>query len=185
MLLVLINESNDKNVLLSQLLENFGVPHSLHYIYSDTIANLISQNILTTRYGGYYDRNMFSSLRIGDLAFTPKGKKIFAEESIPTGVTKEAKIPVYYDIAMRQLTLAIPASFEPKPLMDSAITEDFMANFTCDKSVEDFINKNKGVRIPIHENGKVVKNELIKRKRLLPKSRKSQKRTGLENMTAL
>ena len=71
MLLVLINESNDKNVLLSQLLENFGVPHSLHYIYSDTIANLISQDILTTR-DGYYDRNMFSSLRIGDLAFTSK-----------------------------------------------------------------------------------------------------------------
>lgn len=169
MLLVLINESNDKNVLLSQLLENFGVPHSLHYIYSDTIANLISQDILTTRYGGYYDRNMFSTIRIGDLAFTPKGKKIFAEESIPTGVTKEAKIPVYYDIAMRQLTLAIPASFEPKPLMDSAITEDFMSSFKCDKSVEDFVNKNKGVRIPIYENGKVVKNELIKKEEIITK----------------
>lgn len=169
MLLVLINESNDKNVLLYQLLENFGVPRSLHYIYSDTIANLISQDILTTRYGGYYDRNMFSTIRIGDLAFTPKGKKIFAEESIPTGVTKEAKIPVYYDIAMRQLTLAIPASFEPKPLMDSAITEDFMSSFKCDKSVEDFVNKNKGVRIPIYENGKVVKNELIKKEEIITK----------------
>ena len=169
MLLVLINESNDKNVLLSHLLENFGVPHSLHYIYSDTIANLISQDILTTRYGRYYDRNMFSTIRIGDLAFTPKGKKIFAEESIPTGVTKEAKIPVYYDVAMRQLTLAIPASFEPKPLMDSAITEDFMSSFKCDKSVEDFINKNKGVRIPIYENGKVVKNELIKKEEIITK----------------
>ena len=169
MLLVLIKESNDKNVLLSQLLENFGVPHSLHYIYSDTIANLISQDILITRYGGDYYRNMFSSLRIGDLAFTTKGEKIFAEESIPTGVTKEAKIPVYYDIAMRQLALAIPASFEPKPLMDSAITEDFMADFSCDKSVEDFVNKNKGVRIPIYENGKVVKNELIKKEEIITK----------------
>lgn len=169
MLLVLINESNDKNVLLSQLLENFGVPHSLHYIYSDTIANLISQGILTTRYGCYYDRNMFSTIRIGDLTFTTKGKKIFAEESLPTGVTKEAKIPVYYDIAMKQLAFAIPLSFEPKPLMDSAITEDFMANFSCDKSVEDFLNKNKGARIPIYENGKVVKNELIKKEEIITK----------------
>lgn len=169
MILVLINESKDKNALLSQLLENFGVPHSLHYIYSDTIASLVSQEILTTRYGGYYDRNLFSSLRIGDLAFTAKGKKIFAEESIPTGVTKEAKIPVYFDIAMKQLALAIPASFEPKPLMDSAITEEFIGQFSCDKNVEDFINKNKGVRIPIYENGKVVKNELIKKEEIITK----------------
>lgn len=169
MILVLINESNDKTLLLSQLLENFGVPHSLHYIYSDTIANLISQDILTTRYGGYYDRNLFSSIRIGDLAFTPKGKKIFAEESIPTGVTKEAKIPVYFDIAMRQLALSIPTSFEPKPLMDSAIIEEFVSQFSCDKNVEDFINKNKGVKIPIYENGKVVKNELIKKEEIITK----------------
>lgn len=169
MILVLINESKDKNALLSQLLENFGVPHSLHYIYADTISNLVSQEILMTRYGDYFDRNVFNSLRIGDLAFTAKGKKIFAEESIPTGVTKEAKIPVYFDIAMKQLALAIPASFEPKPLMDSAITEEFIGQFTCDKNIEDFINKNKGVRIPIYENGKVVKNELIKKEEIITK----------------
>ncbi len=175
MLLVLINESNDKNVLLGELLENFGVPRSLHYIYSDTIANLISQDILITRSGDRFDRNMFSSIRIGDLAFTEKGKKIFAEESIPTGVTKEAKIPVYYDIATRQLVLSIPTSFEPKPLMDSAITEDFMANFSCDKSIEDFVNRNKGLRIPIYENGKVVKNELIKKEEIITKVEETSK----------
>lgn len=169
MILVLINESKDKKALLSQLLENFGVPNSLHYIYADTISSLVSQEILITRYGDYFDRNAFSSLRIGDLTFTPKGKKIFAEESIPTGVMKEAKIPVYFDIAMKQLALAIPTSFETKPLMDSAITEEFMDRFSCDKSIEDFINKNKGVRIPIYENGKVVKNELIKKEEIITK----------------
>ncbi|MCM1131058.1 MAG: hypothetical protein NC310_03205 [Roseburia sp.] len=169
MLLVLINESNDKNALLSQVLENFGVPRSIHYIYADTIANLILQDILTTRCGEYFDRNMFSSFRIGDVAFTPKGKKIFAEESIPTGVTKEAKIPVYFDIAMRQLALTIPTSFEPKPLIDSAITEEFMDKFSCDKNIEDFVNKNKGTRIPIYENGKVAKYELIKKEEIITK----------------
>ncbi len=169
MLLVLINESNDKNANFTQVLENFGVPRTLHYIYADTISDLIGQDILTTRYGGYFDRNSFNSYRIGDLAFTAKGKKIFAEESIPTGVTKEAKIPVYFDIAQRQLMLSIAASFEPKPLMDSAITEEFMDRFACDKSIEDFVNKNKGVRIPIYDNGKVVKNELIKKEEIITK----------------
>lgn len=169
MLLVLINESNDKNANFTQVLENFGIPRTLHYIYADTISGLIGQDILTTRYGRYFDRNSFNSYRICDLAFTAKGKKIFAEESIPTGVTKESKIPVYFDIAQRQLMLSIAAGFEPKPLMDSAITEEFMDRFVCDKSIEDFVNKNKGVRIPIYENGKVVKNELIKKEEIITK----------------
>ena len=32
-----------------------------------------------------------------------------------------------------------------------------------------FVNKNKGVRIPIYENGKVVKNELIKKEEIITK----------------
>ena len=162
MLLVLLNESNS-NLILSNVLENFGVPRSLHYIYADTISNLINQDILSMKNGVQFFRSEFSALSIGDIEFTKKGKKIFSEESIPTGITKEAKIPVFYDIALKQLSLSMSGGLEPKPLMDSAITEGFMQKFSCEKDVEDFINQNKGNRIPIYENGKVVKYELIKK----------------------
>ena len=168
MILVLINESKDKSSKFATVLSNFGVPESLHYIYADTIYKLINDDILATR-DGYFDRSAFNYYSIGDFGFTAKGKKVFAEECIPTGVTKEAKIPLFYDIAMKQLSYAMASDLEGKPLMDSAITDEFVEKFECEKSVEDFINKNKGVKIPIKENGKVVKNELIKKEEIVTK----------------
>lgn len=171
MLLVLINESKDKRANLASILSNFGVPKSLHYIYANTINDLMNESILTT-ISGNFDRNMFSSYSVGEFLFTTKGKKVFADECIPTGVTKEAKIPVYYDIALKQLSFAMANSLEARPLMDSAITEEFMRKFKCEKDVEDFLNKNKGVKIPIYENGKVVKNELIKKEEIITRVEK-------------
>lgn len=164
MILVLISKSKDKNTLLAKVLENFGVPKTLHYIYADTINDLIRQEILEC---DYFDRSRFNEFRIGEFKFTAKGKKIFADESIPTGVTKEAKIPVFYDIAMNKLSLSMSQDLDPKPLMDSAITEEFMSQFRCNKDVEAFINLNKGKRIPIYENGRVAKNELIKKEEIV------------------
>lgn len=167
MILVLINESTDKDYLLANLLENFGVPKGLHYIYADTIKDLIKQEILKLTSGDVFHSKEFNTYRIRDFAFTQKGKKIFAEESIPTGKTKEAKIPVYFDIAKNELSLLMDKDLEGKPLMDSYINEPFMAKFECKKDLEAFINLNKGVRIPIYENGKVVKYELIKKEEII------------------
>ncbi len=166
MILVLINESKDTSTTLSSVLTNFGVPESLQYIYANTISKLIEDDILEMRIGEF-DRSDFNSYTIRDFKFTLKGKKVFAEECIPTGVTKEAKIPLFYDIALKQLSLAMASDLDSKPLMDSAITEEFMDNFQCEKDVEDFINKNKGKKIPIKENGKVVKTELIKKEEII------------------
>lgn len=169
MLLVLINESKDKNANLATVLSNFGVPQSLHYIFANTINELINEEILNTKSGEHFDCKAFSSYSMGEFVFTAKGKKIFNDECIPTGKIKEAKIPVYYDIALKQLSLTMKTSLEAKPLMDSAITEEFMNKFKCEKNIEDFINRNKGVKIPIYENGKVVKNELIKNEEVVTK----------------
>ncbi|MCF0217580.1 MAG: hypothetical protein HUJ42_00845 [Malacoplasma sp.] len=170
MLLVLINESKDKKALLSQVLENFGVTNTLHYIYADVIADLIRKEILTMVNGKEFNVKFFSSYRISDIAFTAKGKEIFKDESIPTGVIKEAKIPIYYNIALKQLLLEIPTSFDPRPWMEeSAISDEFISQFSCEKNVEDFININKGVRIPIYKDGKVVKYELIKKEEVITK----------------
>ena len=169
MLLVLIKESNNQKAKLSYILSNFGVPQTLYYVYLNTLNDLIREDIL--HYIGEYevDNKNFEYLTIGDFVFTDKGRKVFAEESIPTGVTKTAKIPVYYNIALKQLSFSMSSELEAKPLMDCAITEDYINKFTCDKDIEDFINFNKGVKIPIYENGKLVKNELIKKEEIVTK----------------
>ena len=178
MILVLINESNDKNAFFAQILENCGVPKSLHYIYADEVYNLLRQDILSIR-DGSFDRAQFNDYRIRDFSFTQKGKKIFADELISTGVVKEAKISVFFNIAMNQLYLSLNSNLEPKPATDGVITEEFMNRFTCSKDIEAFINLNKGKQIPIYENGEVVKNEFIKNEEIITKVQETSK----ENLT--
>ncbi len=168
MILVLLSESKDRNLLISRVLNNFNVPSSLHYIFADTILNLINQGILDTSEGNTFIKSNFSEYKIKDIIFTEKGTKIFKEESIPTGKIKEAKIPVFYNIALNELSYRID-DLEPKPLMDSAITEEWINGFPLNKSIEDYLNLTKGTKIPIFENGKKVRDELIKKEEVITK----------------
>ena len=145
-LLVLISESKNKSDRLANVLINFGIPKNLHYIFADTIQYLIDQDILENF--NFY-KSEFENYLIGSFQFTTKGKKIFAEESIPTGINKEIKIPVFYNIALNELSLKIDNDLEPKPLMDCAITPEFMSKFKCTKDIEGFLNLKKGNGIGI------------------------------------
>ncbi len=168
MILVLLNESKDKSQRISTVLSNFGVPTNLHYLFASAIENLIRQDFLEmTDDDMDYHSSDFENYDIADIKFTQKGTKIFAEKAIPTGTTKEAKIPVYYNIALKKFLLSIDNSLEPKPLMDSPISPEFMSAHSVDKDVETFLNLNKGNKISIYENGKVVKTELIKKEEVI------------------
>ena len=157
-LLVLISESKNKNDRLSKVLENFGIPKSLHYIFADNVQYLIDQGILEEF--NFY-KTEFDSYLIGSFQFTSKGKKIFAEESIPTGVNKELKVAVFYDIAMNALSLKMDVDLDPKPLMDCAITPEFMNSFKCEKNVENFLNLQKGKGIGIKKEEIITSVELL------------------------
>ena len=145
-LLVLISESKNKNDRLSKVLENFGIPKSLHYIFADNVQYLMEQGILEEF--NFY-KTEFDNYLIGSFQFTSKGKKIFAEESIPTGINKELKVPVFYNIAMNELLLKMDNDLDPKPLMDCAITPEFMDRFKNEKNVENFLNLQKGKGISV------------------------------------
>lgn len=157
-LLVLISESKNKNDRLSKVLENFGIPKSLHYIFADNVQYLMNQGILEDF--NFY-KTEFDNYLIGSFQFTSKGKKIFAEESIPTGVNKELKVPVFYNVAMNELTLKMDTDLDPKPLMDCAITPEFMDGFKCEKNVENFLNLQKGKGIGIKKEEIITSVELI------------------------
>ena len=53
-LLVLINESKDRTARLCNVLENFGVPKNLHYIFAEELDSLIRQDILVCNYDQFY-----------------------------------------------------------------------------------------------------------------------------------
>ena len=145
-LLVLISESKNKNDRLSKVLENFGIPKSLHYIFADNVQYLMEQGILEEF--NFY-KTEFDNYLIGSFQFTSKGKKIFAEESIPTGINKELKVPVFYNIALNELSLKMDNDLDPKPLMDCAITPEFMDRFKNEKNIENFLNLQKGKGISV------------------------------------
>lgn len=165
-LLVLISESNNKSDRLANVLENFRIPKSLHYIFADIIQKLMNQDILEEF---DFDESEFDNYLIGTFKFTSKGKKIFAEESIPTGVNKNLKISVYYNIAMNELSLKIDNDLDPKPLMDCAITPEFMDRFICEKNVENFLNLQKGKGINVKKEEIITNVEQLNKENWIAK----------------
>ena len=164
MLLVLINESQDKNVELSVLLNRLGIPNSLHFIFADTIVKLINQEMIMTTDGTYFDRTYFNRYQLKNLKFTPKGKKFFLNESIATGIVKEVKVPVFYNIALNDFELYLDSDLEPRPLMNSAISDEFVNKFTINRNIDDYLNMNKGKKFPTGNSGNesiIIKKEEI------------------------
>ena len=91
-LLILIAESKNKNNKLVQVLENFGVPKPLHFIFAEELQKIIDKKILKEAHKDLnYNKNYFDEYLISDFVFTEEGKKIFNEESIPTGEKKRKK----------------------------------------------------------------------------------------------
>ena len=159
-LLVLINESKDRKARLSNVLENFGVPKNLHHIFAEELDKLIQQEILICG-NLYFDKRDFDYYSLENFMFTTKGKKIFAEESIPTGINKDAKMSVFYNIAKNEFSLIINPDLEPKPLMDCALTPEFYDGFKVNKDIENFLNLNKGKGVPVKKEEIITKVETI------------------------
>lgn len=157
-LLVLISESKNKADSLSKVLENLGIPQKLHYIFADTIQYLSDQGIIEIK---SYCLN-FDSFCMSDFKFTEKGRKIFAEESISTGVNKEEKISIFYNIARNELSLKLDDDLEAKPLMNCAIDPEFVDQFKCKKDIETFLNLQKGNGIPIKKEEIITKVQQMK-----------------------
>lgn len=151
-LLVLISDSKNRSDKLVDVLKNtLEIPENLHYIFAERIRKLIDNKVLSDfdfRPGKFYD------YPIGSFELTQNGKKMFAEKKIPTGVNKEIKVPVFYNVALDKLLLSNDEMFspknydlKPKPLDNcdcSVITPEFMEQFKCDRNIEDFLNLQKG-----------------------------------------
>ncbi len=148
LLLVLINEVKDPDVLLANTLKICGVPKDLYSVFADELQKLINLEILTTnKYD--YNKQLFEGYSISNFKFTPKGRKIFLEESIPLGHDEEIKQAVFYNPALNKTY--IDDDYYLRSATQSILDEKFFKkiNIPSVESLEDFLNSQKGRQIPI------------------------------------
>lgn len=157
-LLVLIQGAKERTTPMGLLLTNINVPVSLHHVFAREARDMMEQGIIDCTYDGFTD-DEFETLTLNQFSFTTKGRKVFAEESIPTDKEKEAKIELFYDVAENAFEMQIPTDEEPRPLMDSFLKPDFFAQFSVQKEPEDFINLQKGRGIGIKKEEVIIKVE--------------------------
>ena len=146
-LLVLLNEYSDKSVKISHLLKQFGVPSDLNELFADEIKKLLDLDIIKSDYG--YVSSYFEEYQLSAFRFTPKGKKVFIEEAIPTNINKEKKQIVYYNPATKQLTLEVDREYGSSE--SSVLGEDFFKQFNAPEIdlIEEYFNSKKSNGLPI------------------------------------
>lgn len=135
------SESNDK---ISDVLLKFGIPANLHYIFGQEIANLMSTDILSSHFDPSYfaKPTYFKQITIGDIELTPKGKKMFQDGAIPTGVEKVKVKDIYYSPVTRKFDVESKVPY--MTLGSSFLGDDFMDHINVDISgMEDYINANR------------------------------------------
>ena len=97
-LLELIDKQKS-DVRFSDALKKFGIPTELHSLFGRELEGLINTEIVQSKkYAASHFSNpkYFAEIKLNDVDITPKGKKLFSEGAIPTGVEKEKAKDVFY-----------------------------------------------------------------------------------------
>lgn len=142
-LLELIEKSKGSQEKISEVLQKFGIPTDLHYIFGKELAGLIKTEIINSVYTAEHFSNpkYFSQIKVGEVALTIKGKKMFKEGAIPTGVEKTKVKVIYFNPVNRKFDISFS-----QPYADIATTcldEDFISSIDIDISgMEDYISAN-------------------------------------------
>ncbi len=89
-LLELINSEVDRNEMTGNVLELFGIPADMHWIYADAMASLEEDGIVSCVYrtDQVRDVSMFSNMYMREFSFTPKGRQLFRDKYIPADKEK-------------------------------------------------------------------------------------------------
>lgn len=162
-ILVLINESANKNENLANLLIQFGVPQDLHGIFADEIYKLINDlEIIKVENSRSYHKAYFRVYNVGDFGFTEKGKKVFKEELIPSNKAIESKQEVYYSPAEKLLLEKIPPDWKLGKIDISVLPNDiaYRNEYKEEAELEEYLNSKKGKGIIVKKD-EVITNVAI------------------------
>ena len=142
-LLDLIQKTATSSEKMGEVLLKFGIPKELHYIFGKEIANLIGTEILQSIYPAthFLNPNYFSEIMVKDISLTAKGRKMFTEGAIPTGVEKTKTKDIYFSPVTRKFDVESKVAY--MPLAACYLGEEFLDKVDIDISgLEDYINAN-------------------------------------------
>ena len=138
--LLLKNANRDDTI--EDVLLKFGIPKELHYIFGKEIANLMSTEIITSRFApsDFTDRHI-SVIRMSELSLTLKGRRLFKEGAIPTGAEKIKVKDIFFNPVTRKFDVNV--NFRYTSFASSFLGEEFLDRIDIDISgMEDYINAN-------------------------------------------
>jgi len=146
-LLVLINEIQDRKTKIGELLIRCGVPKDLHGIFADEIQKLMDAKIIQSAFT--FNRDYLSEYEIGHFSFTEKGRKIFRDEAIPLDRNEDVKQEILFHPAMKNLMIAIDMQHgnSSTTVFDDAFYQQFPV--PDQDAIEAFLNSKKSNGIPI------------------------------------
>lgn len=141
-LVLLLNNANREDTIVDVLLK-FGIPKDLHYLFGREIANLMSTDIIASRFApGDFLGHYFSVIRMSELSLTDKGKKMFREGAIPTGAEKVKVKDIFYSPVTRKYDVVSNQAYTT--FASSFLGEEFLDRVDVDISgMEDYINANR------------------------------------------
>ncbi|MCR4661563.1 MAG: hypothetical protein K5765_06140 [Clostridia bacterium] len=133
----------NKDDTIEEVLLKFGIPKDLHYIFGKEIANLMGTELISSNYSPSYftDDRYISGIRMSELTLTAKGKKLFKEGAIPTGVEKVKVKEIFFNPVTRKYDVSV--NYPYTSFASSFLGEEFLDKIDIDLSgMEDYINAN-------------------------------------------
>ncbi|MCH5154426.1 MAG: hypothetical protein J1F71_04360 [Clostridiales bacterium] len=141
-LLELIDKQKS-DVRFSEALKKFGIPTELHSLFGIELEGLINTEIVKSKYAASHFSNPkhFALIKLNDVAITPKGKKLFSEGALPTGVEKEKAKDIFYSPVTNRFDVYSDVTYSP--IANCFLGEDFLDRVDLDISgLGDYLNAN-------------------------------------------
>ncbi len=141
-LLELISKQQS-DIRFREALLKFGIPIELHSLFGGELAGMISTKIIQSRFSSEYFVNpkYFGEITVEDVKLTEKGKKLFREGAIPTGMEKGKAKEIYFSPVTRKFDIQCNTQYSP--ISNSFLGEEFMDKVDIDISgLEDYLNAN-------------------------------------------
>ncbi len=141
-LLELISKQKS-DMRFQEALLKFGIPVELHRLFGKELAGFINTEIVQSRYGAslFEDPRYFGEIKINEVVLTSKGKKLFQEGAIPTGVEKEKAKDIFFSPVTRKFDVQSNTAYSP--LASCFLGEEFLDKVEIDISgLEDYLNAN-------------------------------------------
>ena len=127
----------------SEALQKFGIPTELHGLFGKELAGLVRSESIQSRYKpvAFTTPKYFAEIKVNEVTLTQKGKQLFSEGAIPTGVEKETAKEIFFSPVTNRFD--VQSDLPYSPIANCFLGEDFLDRVKVDISgLEDYLNAN-------------------------------------------